>query len=449
MRIKLFRSSTIGIHFDNFKILQDPWLVDGEYYGSWSHYPSFDIKLNISEINSYNAIFISHIHPDHCSEKTLAYINKNIPVYIAKFHAKFLKFKLERLGFKVYEIDNGTRTKIFDKIYINIYAADDCDPVLCYKFTGCAKLNIKNESQQIDSLCVIDDGKNVLVNLNDCPYELSKNLTKKILSYYNKIDILLTNYCGAGPFPQCFDNLNNNQKIIEGEKKKFFFLNQGLAYIKDFNPKFYLPFAWTYSLTGKMSALQDLRGVPLIDEAYNFFERNLINKNNKPIKINTDSIFDLDTEEISREYKPLNIEEYSDYLKNNLALRHLDYENEVIPNDEELYQLAKKAFTRYMEKKTESNIIFSTNIYLDLGKSLIEINNTKSQEKIDLIKNEKFKLNSNFVKYSTDKRLLKSLLMGPKFAHWNNAEIGSHISFLRNPNIFERQLYENMCYFHA
>ena len=127
----------------------------------------------------------------------------------------------------------------------------------------------------------------------------------------------------------------------------------------------------------------------------------------------------------------------------------MDYENEVIPNDEELYQLAKKAFTRYMEKKTESNIIFSTNIYLDLGKSLIEINNTKSQEKIDLIKNEKFKLNSNFVKYSTDKRLLKSLLMGPKFAHWNNAEIGSHISFLRNPNIFERQLYENMCYFHA
>lgn len=449
MKIKLFRSATIGVHFNNFKILQDPWLVDGEYYGSWSHYPHFNIKLNINEINSYNAIFISHIHPDHCSEKTLSYINKNIPIYIAKFHAKFLKIKLERLGFKVCEIDNGVRTRISDKIHINIYAADDCDPLLCYKFTGCSKLSIKNESQQIDSLCVIDDGKNVLVNLNDCPYELSKNLTKKILSYYNKVDILLTSYCGAGPFPQCFDNLNYNQKIIEGEKKKLFFLNQGLSYIKDFNPRFYLPFAGTYSLTGKISSLHDLRGVPLIDEAYNFFEKNLINKKISAIKINPESIFDLETKETSKEYQPLDLEKYKIYLKNNLALKKLDYEDIILPDDDELYELAKKAFVRYIEKKKENNVIFSTNIYLSLEKSLIEIDNTKSHEKINLIKNEQFQLNSNFVKYNTDKRLLKLLLQGPKFAHWNNAEIGSHITFLRNPNIFERQLYENMCYFHG
>jgi len=82
MKLKLYRSATVGIQFENFKILQDPWLTDGEYYGSWSHFPKFEIKKNIQEINSYNAIYISHIHPDHCSDDTLSLIRKDIPIYI-------------------------------------------------------------------------------------------------------------------------------------------------------------------------------------------------------------------------------------------------------------------------------------------------------------------------------------------------------------------------------
>ena len=71
MKIKLYRSSTIGLDLNGYKLLMDPWLTDGEYYGSWSHYPYYDLDKNINEINSYNAIYISHIHPDHCSDDTL------------------------------------------------------------------------------------------------------------------------------------------------------------------------------------------------------------------------------------------------------------------------------------------------------------------------------------------------------------------------------------------
>ena len=76
MKIKLYRSSTIGLISENFKILQDPWLTDGEYFGSWSHYPYFDLDKNIDEINSYDAIYVSHIHLDHCSDKTLKKLTK-------------------------------------------------------------------------------------------------------------------------------------------------------------------------------------------------------------------------------------------------------------------------------------------------------------------------------------------------------------------------------------
>jgi len=39
--------------------------------------------------------------------------------------------------------------------------------------------------------------------------------------------------------------------------------------------------------------------------------------------------------------------------------------------------------------------------------------------------------------------------MGPKFAHWNVAENGSHIIFDREPNIYERGLYYCLSFFYA
>ena len=47
-----------------------------------------------------------------------------------------------------------------------------------------------------------------------------------------------------------------------------------------------------------------------------------------------------------------------------------------------------------------------------------------------------------------DSRLLKWLLMGPRFAHWNNAEIGSHIKYYRNPDKYERNAHSSLWYMH-
>ena len=309
MKIKLFRSATVGIDINGFKILQDPWLTDGEYLGAWSHYPYYDLKSNLDEINSYDIIYISHIHPDHCSDKTMKMINKDIPIYIHKYHAKFLKIKLERFGFKVIELENGKRYEISKNVFLNILAADNCNPELCYKFTGCADLTTKAEegSQQIDTLSIIDDNKNVLINVNDCPLELAKSTFSNIKKQYEKIDVLLTGFGGAGPYPQCFENLNLNEKKIAAKNKKEQFLNQAINYIKELKPSYYLPFAGTYTLTGSLSKLQNLRGVPLIDYAYDYFDNYFKNhkelKNIKPIKVNTDQIFDLSLKEYSKPYE--------------------------------------------------------------------------------------------------------------------------------------------------
>ncbi len=451
MKINFYRSSTVGINLSGFKILMDPWLTDGEYFGSWSHYPYFDLENNLDEINSYDIIYISHIHPDHCSDETLKKIDKRIPIYIHYFHEKFLKMKFERLGFKVYEIKNNTRTQLSKNAYLNIFAADNCDPELCYKFSGCADLTAKDGSQQIDTLSVIDDGKNVLLNINDCPFELAKSTFNDIKKQYEKINILLTGYGGAGPYPQCFNNLNTDQKKIAAKEKEMQFLNQAINYINEFEPDYYLPFAGTYTLTGKLSILQDLRGVANIDDAYNFFE-NYYNKRNKSniikaLKLSPGCIFDLETKEYSSEYKKINQDEYKSYIHNNLKNKLLVYENDEVPNFEEIYELSKKAYGRYIDRKLINNINLSSDIFIKVNGKSIKLS---TKNTLTAINTSEIEHNaSKYVTIETDIRMLKRLLSGPKYGHWNNAQIGSHINFYRKPNIFERDVYGSLNYFHC
>jgi UDP-MurNAc hydroxylase len=450
MKLKLYRSSTVGIHSNNVKILIDPWLVDGEYYGSWSHFPFFDFDKYIDEINSYDLIYISHIHPDHCSKKTLSKINKKIPIYIHKYHEQFLKFNLEKLGFKVIEIEHGKRTKIKNNLHINIFAADNCDPQLCYKFSGCANLNKINGSQQIDSLSVIDDNKFSILNINDSPYDLAKSNFPNILKMYGKIDLMLTGYCGAGPFPQCIENFDIDQKIKHGEIKKSYFLNQAFNFIKVINAKYFLPFAGTYSLTGKLSKLQNLRGVPSLYYAYDVLDK-MIEKNKfietKSVKLNYDEVFDLSTGETENLFNIYQEDNYKKYFIEVLSKKKLDYEVDAQCSFDEIYELSKKSLERFIQRKLINNVHTDTNIIIDSGVGLLEIDNINN--KLNVLKNNEISRRKKYVKYTLDSKLLKKILMGPRYAHWNNAEIGSHIKFFRNPNIFERNIYESMCFFHA
>ena len=72
----------------------------------------------------------------------------------------------------------------------------------------------------------------------------------------------------------------------------------------------------------------------------------------------------------------------------------------------------------------------------------------KNDKSIDLIHKDKLDQNSRYIILNTDKRFLKELLKGPRYAHWNNAEIGSHINYYRSTDEYERNLHWSICYFH-
>ena len=88
-----------------------------------------------------------------------------------------------------------------------------------------------------------------------------------------------------------------------------------------------------------------------------------------------------------------------------------------------------------------------TNIYIELPENKLLKISAKGGG-YEVIDNKNFN-DTKYVRYKVHFKLLKRLLEGPRYAHWNNAEIGSHINFSRKPEIYERKLYYSMNFFHS
>ena len=448
MKLTYLKSAGVLIENNSTKILCDPWLVDGEYYGSWVHYPPPDFVPE--DFNDVDYIYISHIHLDHFSPKTLSRIKKNIPVLILNYTSKFLKKNLEILGFNVQELDHNQRIELNDGLYINILAADYCDPSLCYKQMGCAVVEEKFGATHIDSMCVIDNGKQTIVNTNDCPFDIAKFSCFDIEKQYSKIDLLLVGYAGAGPYPQCFEILSDSQKLLEAEKKKMDFYHQAESYINLLKPKYYMPFAGRYTLAGNLADLNKFRGVPELEEAYTYFTTtDKIEQNNqKCIILNSQEHFNIDDGKPSKEYVIIDVNKKLGYIKEKLSKLKYDYENYNYPDIDEILELLPNCYYRFEKMRQEINFSSDTKLILDApGKNAICISCNGKGVSI-LLKTKICEL-ERYVMFTVDPRLLIRLLRGPKFAHWNNAEIGSHIIFQRKPNEFERGLYYCICFFHS
>jgi UDP-MurNAc hydroxylase len=441
MRVQYLKSACVLVSSNEVKILFDPWLTDGEYYGSWFHYPPFDFKPQ--EYDDVDFIYISHIHPDHFSKNTLSALKKSIPVLIHSYHSKFLKANIERLGFQVVELKHNVKTHLKNDVYINILAADDCNPELCMKFFGCGVFKANNGSSQIDSLCVVSDSKYTLVNINDCPIQLAEAAAKKILLEYSKIDFLLVGFAGAGPYPQCIKNLDvrKDSSFAEGKKKQF--LKQGLDFIKLFNPDYFLPFAGTYTLGGPLAELNNYRGVPDADEAMVFYNQQ---SSCIGLVLNSKSYFDLDTRKSSEVYRPIDKNERRKYIKEVLGPKKYTYEVIGIPSLNKLEELIQKAYVRMETVRVSIQFVSDTSVVIPLidGKAIQVSLKGGGWQLID----EAISYQFNFVQYKVNPKLLFLILQGPQFAHWNNAEIGSHIEFYRKPEKFERGLHHCMSFFH-
>ena len=448
MQITYLSSACVLIKDQDSTLLCDPWLIDGEFYGSWCHYPPCITKPE--ELDDVDGIYISHVHPDHFSKKTLEKMNKKIPIYIHKYHYDFTKRMAESLGFNVIEIEHDKKINITGNLNLRILAADNCNPELCLRYYACGMVNDKTDgSTQMDTLCAIDNGEHVIVNTNDCPYPLAKTSAKKIKNRYNDIDFLLFGYSSASAFPQCF---NLSQSEIENSKKEIIkkYLTLGESYINLFKPKFYMPFAGRYVLGGKNSNLNNNRAKIELEDALDYFSKSTtINHNlHKGVILNQKSTFDISKGESDYEYISVDLNEKNNYIDTVLSKRKYDYEDDENPKLSDFIDILPKCFERFEKKRNQLTFSSDTPVFIHLPENQLLVLHYDGKP-YEIISKNDFDKNTKFLMIETDFKLLFRLLRGPMFAHWNNSEIGSHLKFSRNPNIYEIGLYYCLNFLHS
>ena len=353
------------------------------------------------------------------------------------------------MGFQAIELPHNRRTPLRNGVTINILAADNCNPAVCGKFFGCGQVERRPGSTQIDSLSVIEDGTHTVVNVNDCFFDLAGESLDLVRAQYPDVSLLLTAYSGAGAYPQCFPQLSLAEREQAVAAKKLQFLTQGENFIRAVRPRYYMPFAGTYTLAGRLAALNAHRGVPEVQEACEFYRRSarIDHARSCCLQIASGGHVDLATSAVSSNDEPIDPAAKARYIAEVLAPRQLDYEIDPLPGTDELGSLIPKAYERMERKRREVGFGSETVALLSLGDGAAVSVSLKG-DGYEFVSEDTTNRPGAFVSFKTDPRLLRWLLKGPRYAHWSNAEIGSHIQYMRRPNIYERGLYYVLSSFH-
>jgi len=123
----------------------DPWLTGTCYHGSWA----LDHDLTDEEIAAFQRtprIWISHGHPDHLHEPSLALISRDTEILVPQHYTNEMQSFLESLGFTVRVMGYREWMEIADGVRI---------------------LTLPNANQ--DAILVIEAGDRLIINMNDAP----------------------------------------------------------------------------------------------------------------------------------------------------------------------------------------------------------------------------------------------------------------------------------------
>ncbi|MDA8918175.1 MBL fold metallo-hydrolase [Candidatus Pelagibacter sp.] len=404
------------------KILCDPWIVDGVFDGSWCHIHK--LKTTMNDLRDVDAIYISHLHPDHFDERNF-YFDKSTPLIVLEHAPNFLIKKLELLGYT-----NLIKIKNFETVTFREFELTMFSPFAKHNFHDAKVGNL------IDSALLVScDGYSALnANDNTPTIEACEILKKK----YGPIDLAMINYNAAGPYPSCFDNLTKQEKIGE----HFRILERNYHHLKDvivtMEPKFILPFAGAYLLGGDLHHKNEYLGISTQDECSEWLNANKI-KNTKVVLLRENDTLNITNGIADKKYEPINLKEMQRYIKDELSQMKYPYQLEQSPNSTQLLLDIEKAAFAMKERMNHFGITSTFSVVLNIFLKRYQIYpNFKHLSKEESVGDK--------LECKLDERLLRNILN--RKSYWNNAESGAHISFNRSPNKYEPDLHTGLQFFH-
>jgi UDP-MurNAc hydroxylase len=423
----------VGIFSDaGTSILCDPWITDGAFIGSWYHWPPLEGgEFEYLVARKWDAIYISHFHADHFDRKLLSAIAKQqeqIKVLIPKFANKWLRRAILNCGVspnQVIEIESNQSQTVKD-ISVKMFTADYCNPQICSVSISCQTTPRKQTAN--DSLALFEADGHRILNANDA---LAVETAQKIWPLIGKVDLLLGHYGGAGPYPQCFVDLNSDEKSKASTDTGWAFVNRLIKTAEQLKARFTLPYAGQYVLGGNLVDLNSQRSViPMQDVLLKIQESGVT----QPISLKPFAEFDLSRESSGDKWSEptsLELSKYLDRISVNL-----------FP-----YQRKKETWYNGAEQLNKALLEVKRNFeeYLKAGgmgsKSSITIKSDELQGTLNFGTDScSVSVAHEFENHTVielDQRLLKRLVLrrsgyvGFTQYHFNQAEIGSHLAWRR------------------
>ena len=375
-------------------------------------------------MKNVDAIYIFHLHPDHFDERYFDF-NKDKPLIVLDHGPNFLIKKLESLGFKnLIKIKDG-QTKKYKEFSLTMFA-----PFAKHNFHDAKIGNL------IDSALLIECNGISALNANDNTptVEAAEMLKEK----YGPISLAMINYNAAGPYPSCFDNLSKEQKIEEHSR----ILERNFEHVKrlieHMEPRFLLPFAGAYVLGGSLHEKNEYLGTTTWDECAKWITSNY-NGATEVVLLRENDSLNIQNGEADNDYIQIDSNEMNDYIINQLSKIRYPYQNDEHPNIEQLTTDLQIASERMLDRCSRFSIESSFNV-------LLRINDIKYQIYPKFEESKDASNNDSTLLCSLDLRLLRRIL--DRKSHWNNAEIGAHISFIRTPNTYEPDLHTALQFLH-
>lgn len=249
-----FITNACAIYEQNgYRLLSDPWLVPGAF-GTWVHDPP--LRTKPKDVADVDALYISHIHPDHLCEKTLAVFRRDIPIVTLRDGMSLAEKKLKQLGFTEVRAIEDRAATVLGPFLLTVFGPFTKHP---FHADACEVGNV------VDSALLIEAGGKKILNTND--NTPSVEAARWLRSEYGPFDVAQLNYNNAGPYPACFDNLTADEKASEAKRC----VERNLAHMADvartLAPWTTMPFAGAYRLGYGLEHLNPVLGTCSADYA--------------------------------------------------------------------------------------------------------------------------------------------------------------------------------------
>lgn len=264
MRVRSLYNAGLLIEADGVRLLCDPWFTDGAYQGAWAIWPR-PLENPVLEIGKVNAIYVSHIHPDH-------------------YDQTFLRQYLQHWGYT--PILCGLES-LADTLRGDGFASARYAPYC--ELSKRVQLRIVPNTtyrQPFDTALAVRCDDESLLNMNDNPTD--SLIPDGELVYDDEQMKCLLDFCGGAPtvaylpftgassYPQRFTFPSEEALLKAAEEKKLRYLTRFKKMAQQVNAKHVIPFAGEYWLRGPLQQYNSKRGIADATEAAQLVSNALI-----------------------------------------------------------------------------------------------------------------------------------------------------------------------------